>query len=134
MKAPADPTERGLRRAALTDAGSRAVYADWLEERGDPRAAFWRHAASRGLEPAEWPEGATAESGEMVYLSRFAWNRPNLEMLVRDSPSTLPEDVWRELKRHRHAGRYWRFYSSRVRAWNDAERAWLAARGAGEGK
>lgn len=46
--------------AAPDDATLRLVFADWLEERGDPRAEGYRVLATRGLRPRR---GVTGHAG-----------------------------------------------------------------------
>ena len=43
--------ELALRTAAFTDLEARAVYCDWLEERGDDRERFWQWALKGEYKP-----------------------------------------------------------------------------------
>lgn len=60
---------------APQDAALRLVYADWLEERGDPRAAYLRAQAACDALPADSPDRPVAEAriGEIEPRMRLAW-------------------------------------------------------------
>ena len=49
-------------QAALADdptsSGTRLVFADWLEEQGDPRAAGYRWMGENGKWPYDWPKAS----------------------------------------------------------------------------
>jgi uncharacterized protein (TIGR02996 family) len=40
--------------AMPSDSGPKSVYADWLEERGESRAGWWRFAAKHNRYPNKW--------------------------------------------------------------------------------
>ena len=90
----ADPQEEAFLAALAAspgDEGTRVVYADWLEERGDPRAEYVRIEAQLHALPA-------AESRH----PRHATARFRLEVLER----TLDRDWLRRVTRRRERGRW----------------------------
>ena len=60
-------------REAPDDDGPRLIFADWLEERGDPRGAFIRvQCALERLDPAD-PARADLEDEKRALLDRHEW-------------------------------------------------------------
>jgi uncharacterized protein (TIGR02996 family) len=59
------------------DEGLRLVYADWLEERGDPRAEFIRVQCALAHDPPE-PRRAELQARELHLLKKYwrIWNGP----------------------------------------------------------
>ena len=86
--------------AAPHDSAPKLVYADWLDEHGEPvLAAAYRWAGERGLHPFQRharksPEGWGWDEGELVW----DWDR---EGKMVDVPDTcrLPISVWRAIMR-----------------------------------
>ena len=73
--------EDALFRAVLADPDDdapRLVYADWLEERGDPRAEFIRVQCERASLPAADPRAAELRARERALLAAYRrrWNGP----------------------------------------------------------
>src|SRR5207249_6247262 len=74
-------------RAAPDDDGPRLIYADWLEERGDPRGEFIRLQVELARLPADDPRLPELKAREQALLAehRDAWLAP-LRELVEDDP------------------------------------------------
>jgi uncharacterized protein (TIGR02996 family) len=86
--------------AAPEDNTLRLVYADWLDERGDPRGEFIRVqcALSRDVEDEDHRKALHKWQRELLHLHGHAWLDPLLARLVADYDST-PTRVWERMFR-----------------------------------
>lgn len=109
-------------RADPVDAAARFVYADWLEEQGDPLAEFHRNVAGGLYGPCPSDSGKTfywyVDEGLCSWSSYTA------------VPWEIEPEVFAHLKaRHAKYGRTRRTaYRSLGAAYADLEQAWLAQR------
>src|SRR5262249_39492805 len=67
---------------------ARLVFADWLEEHGDPRAEGWRALGARQRKPMHQPEGYPAAEIENAPPGSWEW----WEEESKDYPEALPRD------------------------------------------
>jgi uncharacterized protein (TIGR02996 family) len=74
---------------------TRLVFADWLQERGDPRAEYFRLAGRRGWRPSF--DAAAGYSGDSLQLSGISgdklWRFYAAGVPTIYAPHTLPFDV-----------------------------------------
>jgi uncharacterized protein (TIGR02996 family) len=93
-------TEEEFLRVILDDinnASRRLVFADWLEERGDPRADWLRidcELATVGLKDDRRPalEARKWESGESHRESLIAWERRFALARIKDKVARIPKE------------------------------------------
>src|SRR5712692_270029 len=73
---------------------TRLVFADWLEEQGDARAAGYRWMGIHGKWPYDW-----ARSGGELHYHTFDWYRDG-GGAIWDVPGhcRLPEWLWKRLR------------------------------------
>jgi uncharacterized protein (TIGR02996 family) len=99
------------------------VFADWLDERGDPRGACWRWVVRRRVRPAR----------DVADRTWDWWSRPPREPdYYPDADvggAVLPPRLFRRLKGWPHD--VWKGYVSYRAALDDLCRAWAACAAAG---
>jgi uncharacterized protein (TIGR02996 family) len=85
------------------DDGLRLIYADWLEERGDPRGEFIRVQVELARTPPSDPRVPLWKKREhqLLAANRDAWVRPLRELLQEDAASLRD---WRLVGGSRHDG------------------------------
>ncbi len=109
------PDELAFQRAMDADRFERSTYlvfADWLQERGDPRAAGYRALGTLGLSPRHW-------------MGEFKWYDGSHQWVTNiDKESDLP-DVWFTLTRKMKRVSAACPFRTRRKALDAAARAWL---------
>jgi uncharacterized protein (TIGR02996 family) len=90
------------------DDGLRLIYADWLEERGDPRGEFIRVQVELARTPSSDPRVPLWREREAQLLEAHwdAWTLPLRELLVDDRLG-VPREVQIQRKFHLRALREW---------------------------
>jgi uncharacterized protein (TIGR02996 family) len=88
-----------------TNSGTRLVFADWLEEQGDPRAAGYRWMGENGKRPYDWPK-----SPGLVRHDTHDWYRVE-GGAIWEVPvfCQIPEWIWKRLQ----SGHDWVHFASR---------------------
>jgi uncharacterized protein (TIGR02996 family) len=86
------PEEAAFLKAVLElpdDDGPRLVYADWLDERGDPRGEFIRVQCELARLAEDDPRRGElqAREGALLTAHRREWNQPLYQLLTETSPS-----------------------------------------------
>jgi uncharacterized protein (TIGR02996 family) len=86
---------------------TRLVFADWLEERGDPRAEGYRALGMNRLQTEHFSADTAADSTEAFCW----WHQPE-----RSNGSRLVRDWWEELRAFRPVSDNYRNYNTRREA------------------
>lgn len=107
-----------------TDWQTRLVFADWLQDRGDPRAAGYRLLGQLRVHPIliQMESGEDEPPGQWFHILGSAANdraRPRWELCL--VPEVLFEKLTRRAQRNKNS--YWRYYDTRREADDDAARA-----------
>jgi uncharacterized protein (TIGR02996 family) len=94
----------------INDASRRLVFADWLEERGDPRAEWLRidcELATLGLKDNRRPalEARKRKLGEAHRESLIVWERRFALARIKEKVSRAPKSHSLDKKGSRHTGR-----------------------------
>lgn len=120
-------TEEDFQRALEADPEdyqTRLVFADWLQERDDPRSAGYRAMGRLRISPDLYRryENLRPVSMERAYFGRWAnSNRPqfNVEVLA----CLLPDDWFSKLETTDESAEWWVYYKTRRDAEDGAARA-----------
>jgi len=110
--------------AAPDDPLPKLVFADWLDERGDPRGAYLRRTVEHGVRPVH---DTIADTWDW-------WSRPPREPDYYGgqdvAAAILPGQLFRRLKGK--STDIWKGYESYIFALNDLMHAWADCVAAGE--
>lgn len=127
---------KGLRELAFEDVETRPIYADWLEEQGDPRADFWREFI--GEKRPFMVDGVGYQNRpEMNDPPWFLWSNEGRWRESRDInneywKASLPREVyillkgeWWLRKSEENSIKVWKQWCTLEEAWSAVENAWL---------
>jgi uncharacterized protein (TIGR02996 family) len=112
---PPDPEDLARLR------GVRLVFADWLQERGDARAAGQRWLAENGKYPYDWSADRRVE-----LFTTSDWYRGRGAVWAVPDHCHVPEELWRRLPPRRPQTDNWAAYPTRREAEEALIRAVLA--------
>lgn len=109
---------QGVLDANPKDWQTRLVFADWLQERGDPRAEGYRALGTLRLRPSPATHGPSIVLRGVDMQGRKIWTycNPNNDESNREKSATLPEGWYSACEKNVISDTFWLRFPSRREA------------------